>query len=119
MSPLFSTKARLHPLLLAVPLVAFIGVTFVAPLFTMMSRSVHDPTVADTLPRTVALLRDWDRGAGLPPEAVYAQAAEELLNRPQRAHHRSSGDPPEPADVRRPQHREPHRTEAGPGCQGA
>ena len=79
MSPLFSTKARLHALLLAVPLVAFIGVTFVAPLFTMMSRSVHDPTVADTLPRTVALLRDWDRGAGLPPEAVYAQVAEELL----------------------------------------
>ena len=69
----------MHALLLAVPLVAFIGVTFVAPLFTMMSRSVHDPTVVKVLPRTVAALENWDRQAGLPPESTYALVAEEML----------------------------------------
>ena len=62
---------------LAAPLVAFIVFTFIAPLAMMLVRSVHDPVVADTLPDTVALLRDWD-GAGAPPEAVYAAAAREL-----------------------------------------
>ena len=72
-------RSRLHALLLTVPLVAFIGVTFVAPLFSMMSRSVHDPTVVEIMPQTVAALKDWDRQRGLPPEDVYALAAEELL----------------------------------------
>ena len=77
-------KARVNALLLTLPLVAFIGVTFVAPLFNMMARGVYDPTVADIVPETVAALRAWDR-QGLPPEDVYAAAARELrLAREQR-----------------------------------
>ena len=68
---------RVNAVLLTLPLVAFISVTFVTPLFSMMVRGVHDPTVADIMPATVAALRDWDR-RGLPPEAVYAAAAQEL-----------------------------------------
>ena len=69
--------------LLALPLVAFIGVTFMAPLASMLLRSFHDPTVADIMPETVAALRAWAHESGhapdaLPPEAVYALAAEEL-----------------------------------------
>ena len=60
------------------PLVAFIAVTFVAPVATMLVRSVYDPVVADALPETLAALRTWD-GEGLPGEAVYAAAAGELL----------------------------------------
>ncbi|MCY3731653.1 MAG: ABC transporter permease [Rhodospirillaceae bacterium] len=76
--------ARVNAVLLTLPLVAFISVTFVTPLFSMMVRGVHDPTVADIMPATVAALRDWDR-RGLPPEAVYAAAAQELkLAREQR-----------------------------------
>ena len=56
---------------LALPLIAFIGVTFVVPLATMLLRSVYDPAVADALPDTVALLREWD-GESDPGEAVYA-----------------------------------------------
>lgn len=70
-------RARLRAAGLALPLVAFIGVTFLAPLWTMFARSVYDPVVADALPETLALLRDWD-GAGLPDEAVFAAAAREL-----------------------------------------
>ena len=72
-------RARIQALMLAVPLVAFIGVTFVAPLFSMMSRSLHDPIVAEILPRTLTALQAWDREAGLPPEATHALLAEELL----------------------------------------
>ena len=61
---------RLRAVALVLPLVAFIGLTFVAPLATMLSRSVYDPVVADALPETLGLLRDWD-GAQTPPEPVF------------------------------------------------
>ena len=70
-------RAQLRALALVAPLLIFIGVTFVAPLATMLTRSVHDPVVADALPETLALLEAWD-GEGLPPEPVYATAAREL-----------------------------------------
>ncbi len=71
------SSIRLRATALTLPLVAFIGITFVAPLATMLARSVHDPVVADALPRTVALLQDWD-GHSVPSEAVFATAAAEF-----------------------------------------
>ena len=71
-------RARLRAAGLALPLVAFVGVTFVAPLVSMLVRSVYDPVVADVLPETIALLDDWD-GVGVPEEAVFEAAARELL----------------------------------------
>ena len=70
-------RAQLRALGLVAPLLIFVGVTFVAPLATMLVRSVHDPVVADALPETLALLDAWD-GRGPPPETVYAAAAREL-----------------------------------------
>ncbi len=72
------TGPRLRAAGLALPLVAFIGVTFLVPLGTMLVRSVYDPVVADALPDTLALLQEWD-GETDPGEAVYAAAARELL----------------------------------------
>ena len=69
---------RLRAAGLVLPLVAFIGVTFVAPVATMLVRSVYDPVVAGVLPETLGALAAWD-GEGAPPEAVYAAAARELL----------------------------------------
>ena len=71
------TGARLRAGALVAPLALFIGVTFLAPLGTMLVRSVHDPVVAAALPDTLAALRAWD-GGGAPPEAAYAAAAREL-----------------------------------------
>ena len=62
---------------LVLPLVAFIGLTFVAPLATMLARSVYDPVVADALPETLGLLQDWD-GTHIPPEPVFEMLAREL-----------------------------------------
>ena len=71
-------RPRLRAAGLVLPLAAFIGVTFVVPLATMLVRSVYDPVVADALPDTLVRLREWN-GEGSPGEAVYAAAARELL----------------------------------------
>ncbi len=70
-------RGRLSALGLVAPLLLFVGVTFIAPLVTMLVRSVHDPVVADAFPETLEMLGEWD-GDGLPPEAVYETAALEL-----------------------------------------
>ena len=62
--------ARFRAAALTLPLVAFIGVTFLAPLGTMLVRSVHEPLVADSLPDTLALLDEWD-GTSIPGEKVF------------------------------------------------
>ena len=62
---------------LTLPLLAFIGLSFVAPLATLLSKSAYEPNVANILPRTLAALDGWD-GDGLPPEAAFASLAEEL-----------------------------------------
>ena len=71
------TRPQLRAVGLTLPLVAFIGVTFLAPLAVMLSRSVYDPVVADALSETVGRLQAWDR-SGLPDEATFAAAAREL-----------------------------------------
>ena len=63
---------------LTLPLVAFIGVTFLAPLAAMLVRSVYDPVVADALPETMRALASWD-GEEVPDEAVFAAFATELV----------------------------------------
>ena len=71
-------KPQLRAAALVLPLSAFILATFVAPLATMLTRSIHDPLVADALPETLDLLRDWD-GRSTPPEAVFEAASREIL----------------------------------------
>ena len=73
-----NTIIKLRAAGLVLPLLAFIGLTFIAPLGTMLVRSVYDPVVAEALPGTLALLRQWD-GEGTPGEAVYEAAARELV----------------------------------------
>ncbi|WP_094707834.1 ABC transporter permease [Hahella sp. CCB-MM4] len=70
---------RSKAFLLVVPLLLFVGITFVMPIIEMLHRSVYDPLVADSLPRTVAALKQWDRQQ-LPEEAIYAVLAEELVS---------------------------------------
>ena len=70
-------SARVRAALLTLPLVAFIGVTFVAPLGAMLVRGVHQPLVADSLPRTLARLEGWD-GRSVPDEATFRTLASEL-----------------------------------------
>ncbi len=71
-------QARRRAFYLVLPLLAFLVITFLVPIATMMTRSVQNYEVADYLPTTTAAIADWD-GTGLPDEAVYAAMAEDMV----------------------------------------
>ena len=65
-------RQKLRALALIAPLFLFILLTFIAPIFDMLARSVENQIVPDTVPRTVAALEDWDAQSGeIPGEAVF------------------------------------------------
>jgi putative spermidine/putrescine transport system permease protein len=70
-------RAHLRALLLILPLLLFVLVTFAAPVLLLLTRAVYDPSIAETLPQTVAALRDWD-GRDLPPEKAFAALVEDF-----------------------------------------
>src|SRR5690606_7547838 len=55
-------RRRRIAFLLVVPLLAFIFFAFVAPIASMLYRSVYNPAVAELIPETVAALSDWKTG---------------------------------------------------------
>ncbi|RRV27995.1 ABC transporter permease [Pseudomonas sp. o96-267] len=61
-------KKRLAAFLFVVPLLLFIIVTFVAPIGTMLWRSVYHPTVAELIPQTLAELERWEDHKQLPDD---------------------------------------------------
>lgn len=70
-------RGKIRALLLVAPLLLFILITFIFPIFDMLTRSVANPEVQAAIPETVALLEEWD-GTDLPPEAVFAALAKEM-----------------------------------------
>jgi putative spermidine/putrescine transport system permease protein len=70
-------KKRLTAFLFVVPLLVFILLTFVAPIASMLWRSVHHPTVAELIPQTLSELQRWD-GQALPDERTLNVFAREL-----------------------------------------
>ncbi|MEP2878489.1 MAG: ABC transporter permease [Sulfitobacter sp.] len=67
-------RRRLQAFLFVVPLLVFILFAFVAPITTMLFRSVYNPTVAELVPETLIMLEDWE-GETLPDTAVVTQMA--------------------------------------------
>ncbi|MDR6308480.1 ABC transporter permease [Pacificitalea manganoxidans] len=67
-------RQKIRALLLIAPLLIFVLVTFIAPIADMLFRSVENDIVAETLPRTVAALDEWDyqQGGDAPDEDVFA-----------------------------------------------
>ena len=70
-------RLRLTAFLLVAPLLAFLLFAFVAPIATMLFRSVHNPIVVSLIPDTLERLAEWD-GAGLPPDGTRSQFAVDL-----------------------------------------
>lgn len=69
-------RQKLRALALIAPLLIFVLVTFIAPIADMLFRSVQNDIVADTLPRTVVALKDWDSTSGESPgEEVFSALA--------------------------------------------
>ena len=70
-------RLKLRAFLFVLPLLAFIGFAFVAPIATMLFRSLYNPTTAALVPETLSALRDWD-GEARPDDATLARLAVDL-----------------------------------------
>ena len=80
-------RRRTQAFLFVVPLLVFILFAFVAPITTMLFRSVYNPTVAELVPETLEMLEDWE-GETLPEPAVVTQMA---IDMKRMANNRTSG----------------------------
>ncbi|YCH21339.1 ABC transporter permease [Pseudomonas sp. D1-3] len=70
---------RLKSQALILPLVLFLVLTFLVPIVALLNRSVDNPDVVGSLPRTVEAIDSWD-GRGLPEEPVYKALALDLAD---------------------------------------
>lgn len=69
-------KRQLVALCLVAPLLLFIFFSFVAPIATMLYRSVYSPDVAVLIPQTLSALSEWDRQTEPTPEILNSMAVE-------------------------------------------
>ena len=70
-------KRRLQAFVFVVPLLVFIVFAFMAPISSMLFRSVHDPKVAEMIPETLVALEDWS-GETFPDDPILTQFAIDL-----------------------------------------
>ena len=69
--------ARRAAFSLALPLVAFLVIAFVAPILYLLVTAVGNPETRSVLPQTMVALQTWD-GKDVPDEAVFAALAVDL-----------------------------------------
>lgn len=76
-------RRRRNALLLVLPLLVFVGFSFVAPIASMLYRSVYNPTLVELIPKTVDLLGAWNGKATPPPDTLrtFAQELHDLAQR--------------------------------------
>ncbi len=70
------SRRRLTAVMLTLPLLVFLLVTFLVPIGALLIRAVENPEVVTALPRSTALLASWDRRTEPPPAAFAAIAAD-------------------------------------------
>ena len=74
-------QQKIRALLLISPLLIFILVAFIMPIVSMLSRSIENDLVSQTLPATVSAIQSWDALSGeLPDEQVYKAFAQDIQN---------------------------------------
>ncbi|MFN3771317.1 MAG: ABC transporter permease [Ectopseudomonas guguanensis] len=69
---------RLKSKALILPLLLFLLLTFLLPIGALLLRSIDNPEVVGSLPRTVEAISAWD-GRGLPDESVYQAIASDIV----------------------------------------
>jgi putative spermidine/putrescine transport system permease protein len=70
-------RRKLIAFLFVAPLLVFLMFAFLAPIASMLFRSIYEPTVAELIPDTLTKMQDWD-GQSMPPESVKTQMAIDL-----------------------------------------
>ncbi len=73
-------RKRFRAFLLVLPLLAFVVLTFIAPILDMLFRSVENQIIPDNMPRTVAALESWDpTQSDLPPDAAFEALVKDMV----------------------------------------
>ncbi|MEM1383440.1 MAG: ABC transporter permease [Pseudomonadota bacterium] len=70
--------SRMRAMGLATPLVLFVLLAFVFPIFVLLWQAVYNDTFEDGMPRTTELLAEWDAISD-PDEAMYAAVITDLI----------------------------------------
>ncbi|MDH1263190.1 ABC transporter permease [Pseudomonas sp. GD03944] len=70
---------RLKAQALILPLLVFLVLVFLVPIIALLNKSVDNPEVVGSMPRTVEAITLWD-GKGLPDEPVYHALALDLAD---------------------------------------
>ena len=68
---------KVWALALIAPLFIFLLISFILPILQLLTLSVEDPAIAETLPETTKLLSEWD-GQGMPPDDLIATFVREM-----------------------------------------
>ncbi|MBB3064617.1 ABC transporter permease [Limibacillus halophilus] len=72
-------RSRRRAFFLVLPLLAFLTISFVLPIFDMLFRSVDNTIVPQNLPSVVKAIEDWDpKASELPSEAVYEAMVKDI-----------------------------------------
>lgn len=72
-------RSRRRAFFLVLPLLAFLTISFVLPIFDMLFRSVDNTIVPESLPSVVKALDDWDpKASELPGEAVFEAMVKDI-----------------------------------------
>jgi len=72
-------KSRRAAFLLVLPLLAFIIVSFIIPIISLMSKSVYDSRFTDLMPNTAAQLAQWD-AVSEPTEEMFAALVTDMIH---------------------------------------
>ena len=70
-------RRRLQAFALTLPVLLFVAFGFVAPVVSMLYRSIYNPTVGELIPDTLGRLQSWD-GTGTPDATVLTTMAADL-----------------------------------------
>lgn len=74
-------RKKIRLLAFTLPLLCFVTLAFLAPIATMLYRSVYHPTVSQLIPHTLEEMEQWDASKGdLPPAPVLTAFSVELHN---------------------------------------
>ena len=71
-------KNKIKAVVLVLPLILFLLITFIIPIVDMLMRSVDDRHINTVFPKTFEVYQNWDR-QDLPPEKVYEAMFFEVL----------------------------------------
>ena len=71
-------KNKIRAFALVLPLLLFILITFVFPIFNMLTRSIDDKHINTVFPKTFEIYKQWDQKE-LPSEEMYATIFNEIM----------------------------------------